>query len=327
MSRQENVSNLMQKVQNLSWSPFKLNEIVTLEKCLQEAALSDPKIALILKKLANECVFVEPRRKANYLQRGDDEKKAQKELEREALLMMDEVAKLNKQIDYFNDKLEDLSNGGEKTRLQIIEVEKKISLLSCPSELPCQLDLAVSSFDRSIEAIKFSIPDFIASLSQSNLIKQFDSLPSQYRSCLISIMRACRSEQQQVGSQSHRRELLLRTDSLLSAPTCSNDLKRYLITLTSLYRDLVKIDKLYSTRIPEELEHLEALRTHLDYLKKPLADAPKLTTVVHYNCSSHLHTIMDLCGAIEEPCEKREDVEWGEMTIRLMDRMRLINNL
>lgn len=327
MSRQENVSNLMQKVQSLSWSPFKLNEIVTLEKCLQEAALSDPKIALILKKLANECVFVEPRRKAKYLERGEDEKKAHKELERKALLMMDEVAKLNKQIDYFKSKLEDLSNGGEKTRALILDVEKKISILSCPSELPCQLDLAVSSFDRSIDTIRFTIPNFIASLSQSNLIKQFDALPSQYRSCLISIMRASRSEQQQASLQGHRRELLLRTDPLLLTSTYSNDLKRYLITLTCLYRDLVKIDKLYSTKIPEELEHLEALRTHLDYLKKPLADAPKLITVMHYNYSSHLQTTIDLCGAIEEPCEKREDVEWGEMTIKLMDRMRSINKL
>lgn len=297
-----------------------MNEIVTLERCLQTASLDDPRVGLILGKLANESVFVEPRRKVEHLERSADRKREDKELERKARSLTSAVADINKETEHYLDKLRDLSREREEADSQIEKFEKSILLWEennniTDGQFGCLLDLVLCSFERSMEAIKFTIPNFVAAIADSELVKQFDSLQARYRSCLIALAKQCRGQQQQQAGLAQ--QLNYRLVKLMVA-----SLDRYAASLANLYRDLVSIHKVYSDEVSEELEHFEALRAHLEFLKRPLADVPKLSTVVH--CKPKARDLLEeLPEHIGEPAEKCDDGEFIEMMSQLAARLRL----
>lgn len=316
-------SAVMQQVQRCPWSPFKMNEIVTLERCLQTASLDDPRMGLILGKLANESVFVEPRIKVEHLERNNDRKRADKELERKARSLMDAVADISKETEHYLSKLRDLTREQAETNSEIGELEKSILLWEennniFDGQFGCLLDLVLSSFERSMEAIKFSIPNFIASIPDSELVKQFDLLGARYRSCLIAMARQSRGQQPQqsgLAQQLSHRQMKLMIRSLDS----------YAASIANLYRDLVSIHRAYSVEVSEELEHFEALRAHLEFLKRPLADVPKLSRVVH--CQQRpMALVEELPEHIGEPAEKCDDSEFIDMMSRLTAKLRLNKN-
>lgn len=266
----KNISVVMQRVQGCPGNPFPMNELVTLESCFRQACFKNPKLALIFDKLANECLFVAPDRKVAYLNRSKESKEADRALQKKTNLMRRAIAVQNKDIDHYSKELKNLRTDGRETRKEIKQLELEISLLAGElefknSSLACSLDCALSSFKGPIETIKNKVPMFIYSIQDSSLMKQFDLLPDLRAKFLLGALKQGTSFAQQLA---HRQDRLL-----------IYSLKAYLKSLTSLFRDLVEIHKVYSTEVVEEVEHLEALRTHLEFLKKPLGDVPKLTIV------------------------------------------------
>jgi len=277
----QNVVAVMQQVQNCSWNPFKLNEIVTLERCLREVSEEDPRVGLILRKIANECVFVEPDRKLQYLSRGEDEKRTDLELKKQASVMIQEANEIDNEIERFKAKLAHLSDKESESSLQIDRLEKTVLSMKCAheasvGELEFLLGKVISSFERSIVIIRDVAPTFIQSLPQSQLVKQFESIPASYRRCISKLVKNGEAyrQQQQLASQL----------SFFYKKNMCNQLNKYLNSINSLNRDLQLIDKVYSSDIPEEIEYMRVIETHVDYLKQPLRNkAPKKVSVIYHD--------------------------------------------
>lgn len=276
--RCENVASIMQQVQSCPWNPFKLSEIVILEKCLQEVTSNDSNLGLILKKLTNESVFVEPERKLKYLARKDDEKRADIDLMKQARLIREEIKHINEEIEYYESKLNVLKEHEHSTKLQINQLKKAITSIESNCEVShyqfeLTLERVAKSFERSLYTIKVKIPDFIQSLSESQLLKQLDSLPSLYRTYLIDLIKTSEHYQQQPQ--------LATQLSFCMKKNTKNRLNSYMKAIACLYRDLDQIDKIYTTEIPEEINFLETWKTHINYLEEQVQVPPKKITVIH----------------------------------------------
>lgn len=273
---------LMQQVQACPWSPFKLHEIATLEKCLSEVTGDDPRIGLILRKLATGCLFVEPARKISYLSRDPKEKYEDIELSRQAGLIVKKISILNTEISYYREKITELTNLARETNCKIIELQKSIILLEdeCATSLDTfglTVERVSFSFDLSLDTITQKIPDFVSAVPESVLTKLVEHLPRMYRQYLIEHAK----EGDQLASlyQSENSAKIVNHQMKKSMIPKLND---YIALLVNLFRDLVLIDRVCSTEIPEEIEYLKTYKTHLDFLEKPLEDEPPKRIIVRH---------------------------------------------
>lgn len=305
-----NTATLMQNVQASPWNPFKFNEIVTLERCLHEISLDDPRFSTILRKLALESVFVDPTRKQQHLNRNKTEELADIELRKRVNQLTEQIGCLDEKIDYYRTRLNNLIEQEQENRVQIFQLKKSIvskdnicNLLS--REFDLMLERVFNSFVASISIIKMDIPDFIASIKCSNLVKQTESLPSLHRRHLITLI----ENYERYQLQQHL-SMQLGYCFKKVATTRLND---YLRSVTNLYRDLSLIDKVYSNEIPEELDHLRVLETHIDYLEKPIiSKAPKRVTYV-YDDNIEQPPIEQLQLTGSKPDDELDDTELDQM--------------
>lgn len=308
--RCENIAAVMRQVQECPWNPFKLNEIVTLEKCLQEVSIEDPRFSLILRKIANESVFVDPSRKLRYLKRTKQEELADNELKRQATELRSQIDKLDKKIDYYRTKLENLLESENTVRLQIFQIQKSIvskdnicKLLF--REFGLLLERVFNSFVTSMSIIKVGIPEFISAVNQCKLVKQTQSLPILHRRFLIKLIK--NNPQISHNNFQQLQQISIQFSYHFKKSALSH-LNGYLKAVTNLYRDLALIDKVYTTEIPEELDHLKLLETHINYLEKPIRKAPKKVTYIHHDL-----------GPVEQPQltsrepDQVDDPELGQM--------------
>lgn len=306
----EHIASIMRQVQQCPWSPFKLNEIVTLEKCLQEISATEPRFSLVLKKLASESVFVEPTRKLKHLTRTRKEELADVELKRRATELRGRIELLDREIEFYKGKVEHLLEREQENKIQIFQMEKSIvsresvcKFLSKEFEL--LLERVLNSFVSSISLIQADIPDFIATICESNLVQQAELIEQLHRRYLMRVKRFNEPREQQVMTQ-------LSYQFRLSA---TSRLSEYLKRMRQLLRDLILIDKVYSIEIPAELNHFKTLQTHIDFLEKPICGAPKRITYVY----NDLEATVDLPNLAGGPPDSLDDPEIGQMFGSIME--------
>lgn len=266
--RYPDASKLMQLLQSCSWCPFNLNEIVTLERCLQELALSDPRFSTILRKLAHESVFVEPSRKKKYLSRTPSEERSDIILKESAAAIRLEIKQLDEEIDYYEAQLNELMESEAITREHIHKLERSILTTeeSCKSsfiELEFLLERVHESLVSSVELINSKIPKFIESLRESALVKQTSELKNLYQQEISNLV----EHHYQRYQQNPR---LAQYTSYSYKCRAVRKLSRHLKSLCNLHRDLARLVRLYSADdIPEEIEYARAFEAHIDFLSKP----------------------------------------------------------
>lgn len=315
--RCDNVIAIMRHVQGCPWNPFKLNEIVTLERCLQEATCDDPRLSTIFRKLATECVFVEPTRKMKHLSRDDNSKINDTNLAKETRIIRKEIEKLKEEIDFYRKKLDELSEGEEETNLQLPRLSDSILTLEKQSDSSLEkfgfmLDRVMISFDKSSTIIENKIPNYIDCLPQFTFIKMFDNSYEVYRRVLAKLVKEGTHYQQQ--NQQLSTQL-----SYYAKEAISRELENYLVVITKLFRDLVLIDKVYSSEIPEEIEYLKGLNTHIEYLEKPpQKEAPKKLSVIYHDLQ-HIEKDDEL---VVGPPRKSQDLEFNQLFKDLSDRLK-----
>lgn len=278
LRRSENVSILMQQVQACSWCTFKLNEIVTLERCLQEATIEDPSIGLFIRKLVNESIFVEPAKKLRHLTRDDKEKRIDSDLRTDATQLCDEIERKNKDIELYRRRLNDLSQEEQETSLQIAHIKQSTLLVENAWSVSYEkfklvFELVINSFERPLSLIAGRIPEYLLSLPQCKLVKQLDQVPIQYRKLLIKLVRDGERYQQNEQLALKFRYSYLKCSTI--------ELKNYLKAITTLLKDLVLIHKVYKNEIPKEIESSKSLEARIESLKKPPIDLPKKITVLY----------------------------------------------
>jgi len=184
----------MAQVQACSWNTFRLSEIVTIEKCLQEILAQDPRMSLLLRKLSTECFFVEPERKIRHLNRTKEEELADEELKRQSSLLIGRIEQIDKELENYRKRMELLERKKEEQvnelkdlENQIESVEKLCKTLSPVLEL--LLERTYDSFRNSFTIITNDLLDYMQSTAGSSLIKQLYSLPTIYRQSLTKLIR------------------------------------------------------------------------------------------------------------------------------------------
>lgn len=314
--RCDNVMTIMQLVQGCPWNPFKLNEIVTIEKCLHEATCEDPRVSTILRKLATDCIFIEPTRKINHLSRDDDSKSNDINMAKETKAIREKIMRLEDEKEFYRRKFDELSEGEEKTSLQISQKSDSILILEKHSESSLEkfgfmLDRVMVSFVRSSTLIEHKIPNFIDSIPQFILIKNFGSIYDSYRRVLVKLIKN--------GSHYQQNQQLSTQLNYYLKKKISKELETYLGKITILLRDLILIDKVYSSEIPEEIEYLKGLNTHIEYLEKPLLkEAPKKLSVVYHDLQLREQDDELIVG----PPRKSQDLEFNQLFKDLSDRLK-----
>lgn len=319
--RCDNVIAIMRHVQGCPWNPFKLNEIVTLERCLQEATCDDPRLSTIFRKLATECVFVEPSRKMKHLSRDDNSKNNDTNLAKETRIIRKEIEKLEEEIDFYRKKLDELSEGEEETNSQLPLLSDSILTLEKQSDsslekLGFMLDRVMISFDKSSTIIENKIPNYIDCVPQFSFIKMFGNSYEVYRRVLAKLVKD--------GTHYQQNQQLSTQLSYYTKEVISKELENYLEVITILFRDLVLIDKVYSSEIPEEIEYLKGLNTHIEYLEKPpQIEAPKKLSVVYHDLQ-HIEKDDELVvGRLPGPPRKSQDLEFNQLFKDLSDRLKV----
>jgi hypothetical protein len=258
------IDQIMRRVQSCDWNPFKLNEIVTLERCLQECSVSDPQFNVILRKLDNESVFVEPSKRLKHLNRSKQEEQDDIEHKRMSLELREKVDKMNDDIWFYKWKLDDLIENENEMRSKILQLEKSFISLDrvctlLTDELSLLLQRVYDSFECSLAIIKDQIPEYMRAIGKSKLIQQTSAIHLLYRRCLLKLIK------QQRKACDDSTTIVYNFKKL--ANSHYND---YLCALVNLYRDLAMIDKLYSGEIPAELDHIRTLEQHTRYLEAPI---------------------------------------------------------
>lgn len=305
----------MQLVRGCPWNPFKLNEIVTIEKCLHEATCEDPRVSTILKKIASDCLFIEPIRKINHLSRDDDRKTKDISMAKETRIIQEQIKRLENEKEFYRRKFDELSENEEKTALQIAQKSDSILIMEKHSESSLEkfgfmLDRVMVSFERSSAIIEHKIPNFIDSLPQFAVIKNFGCSLHSYRRVLVKLIKN--------GAHYQQNQLLSTQLSYDLKKKILKELEAYLEKITILFRDLVLIDKVYSSEIPEEIEYLKGLNTHIEYLEKPLTnEAPKKISVVY----NDLQLTEQDDELIVGPPRKSQDLEFNQLFKGLSDRL------
>lgn len=278
--RCENIASVMRRVQDCPWNPFKMNEIVTLEKCLQEVALNDPRFTVILRKLAYECVFVEPTRKRKYLTRSKQDQLADEDLKVQTEKLRGQIDELDKEISFYKIKYENLLKQEEELGIQMFQLNKSIASKDITCKLQYRdfgllIERVFNSFVTSLAIIKTEIPGFISAINQCNLVQQIHSMPHLYRKFLFRLTDSYERHQQFPDQ--------LQIESYHCKKVACKHLRNYLQALTTLYLVLALIDNAYINDIPEEVDHLKVFHTHLAYLGKQIRTAPKKISYIYHD--------------------------------------------
>lgn len=286
-SHGENVTSLMQQVQYCPWNPFKMNELAKIEAGSQEAGNQDSRIVQKINKLANSCIFVEPRRKMDYLRRDSKQKRSDSDKMNKIDLIRKRRDEIRNQVELYRKRLEELRESEEDTARQISQLDKSSRMIEkkCGQDLEkfqLSYDLAFTSFESTSEIIKWKLPQFLKSIGQSSFFKQSHSFQTSYDSFLRKL----------APSLGHL-ELESGVESSINSNANPNDhkkamdiidrvkrkiywrLENYSKSLTNFNLALTIIDELYLSEIPEEIEYIKALETHVHSLEKPFREAPK----------------------------------------------------
>lgn len=286
--RFECIVNLTQQVQACSWTRLTLNEVVTVEKCLQEVAADDPRLYQILNKLSSECTFVEPGRKKQHLIRNEGERLIDTDLRKCTKMTRVEVDKLEEEVRVYRSKLEEMKRLNLEPKL--VKLQENIGLMETSTEylryeFGLLLERVLFSFERSNEVLNFKVGEFLDSIRNSQLIRVFNSLPKLQRKCLIRL-----SKIDQKPSDIESVESKLRAHFQASIRI---KLDEYLRVVVQLYADLILINKILLRDAPDEIECLKEFANHIEYLKRPLGvseadtdcDRPSLkrTTIIHHD--------------------------------------------
>lgn len=297
---------LLQKIQSCSWNSFKLNEIVKLEKCLQEVIRDDANICTVIRKLSNDAVFVEPNAKFKYLNRNVDDKRADFKLIQETRNIEKKIEDLDNQIECNQIKLKQLSQNEHEIDLRILDLHKSISKVertSAASYQECQilLEQVQMSLGKTLDSIQERIPNFVHSIPESDLVQQCNKLATSYRKLPIRYLK---------NSYKHLQQHSARIQFSYSVKTSMVDkFQKYLNSFKPLYGILLAIDNVYSTEMPEVKELLEGFEGFVEEFDKPrLAEAPKRTTIKrHDTCPCEQPTL------VSSPCELVEDLEFEKL--------------
>lgn len=285
--RFECIVTLTQQVQACPWNRLTLNEVVTVEKCLQEVAADDPRLYQILNKLSNECTFVEPGRKKQHLIRNEGERLIDADLRKCTKLTRVEVDKMDDEIELFQARLEQLKR--LDLRPKIGRLQENIGLLETSTEylryeFGLLLERVLHSFERTNEVLNVKVGEFLEKIRNSQLIRVFNSLPKLQRKCLIRLSKIDQKPDdiETVGSK-------LRPHFQASIRV---KLEEYLRVIVQLYADLILITRIFLRDVPDEIECLKEFATHIEYLKKPLGTGEsgdnekpllKRTTIIHHD--------------------------------------------
>lgn len=284
----------MNRVQECSWQPFKLNEVVTLEKCLQELSLQDPRFNLLLRKFSSECSLVEPARKLQHLKRTKQEELQDNESKRGALDAVQQLSFIDRWINFYEAKLGECLESEKEMRLEIIQVEKSIQAVDkiyklLMHEFSLSLERVYNSFLDSMATLEL-IPKFIESIGRSRLVRQMDTLSVNYRKRILRL--------------SINSSACIDSDARFSfMELATRHLTRHIRLSSYLLRDLALIVKLYSTELAVEQDHLKALEGHIDYLRRPVCESPPYII------------IKSVAGVADDNEEDAHDVAYAQQAI------------
>lgn len=288
-----------------------MNEIVTLERCLQDEASINVSIRSILRKLANECVFVEPNRKQRHLNRKDNEKRRDKELSQQAQILRESINHLSAETETFRTKSSNLIRHRDETLKAIDQMQRSIMLIENTYDLAYkQFDLIFErthfSFNRSLATIRNKIPRFMNALEGSQLVRQIEKPPINYKKLLWELVKN--------GEHYQRDKQLASQLSYHLKRSLTNNLQNYHQAINSLHKDLTTIDEAFETDIPEEVRSFRSWNNHIGHLKHPLGKPSKRVTVVFHESSTS-----DQCELVSGAPEETEDPKFCELFTTLSE--------
>lgn len=296
------IEQIMRRVKQSEWSPFKLHEIITLERCLQECSSSDPQFNVILRKLDNEVYFVEPSRRVQHLARTKQDEQDDIQYKRASLELRERIELMNDDIWFYQLKLDQMVDDENKMHAKISQLEKSFSSLNrdcklLTDEFSLLLQRVYNSFESSLFIIQQQIPIYLSSISKSKLVQQTGALPLLYKKCLLRLIK----KKQDPTNVSYNFKLLAR-------PHYTD----YLAALIHLYRDLALLDKVYSGEISTELEHIRALEQHINNLETPIKASIR-KTIYRYPSSStfsssSVDSVVDLSLVVSHTAGKQSEV-------------------
>lgn len=287
------VISIMQQVERSHWNPFKLSEIASLETCLHEIAADDPRFRSLLRKLANDCVFVEPARKIAYMSRTEDQEKSDNALRVKVNLLEAQISELDAEIAQMEDQSAQLIGDLNDKKEARAQLEKSVSALesayeSSTTEFNQALEQAFYSLETSRNVIFEKIPSFVDTIGDSPFLKHVGSLPGCYKELLIELIKKDRNDSNNgmvnggsVTSAPKSQCLSQTSDTQLSLTykrASLDQLKVYLKHLSALYKSLKLIDEAFTKGIPEEIEYIKALNGSIECLQKPPAMVPRKFT-------------------------------------------------
>lgn len=245
----KNVSILIQKVQSFASNPFKLNELLTIEKHLREVTLKNPKIDHLVGKLANESVFVNPARKQKYLARSLAEKRSDLATLKQVAVVHEQIKQLNCKIDYYKGKYDRIKATENDTIRETTEskVEYKLleeNFLKRSKDFELLYDYVISQSTRRSNAIKFKIPSFLESIGQCEFMQQLNSLVLDHRNFLIRIA---------LGNSDKQQVYIIKRNWI-------KHLSNYLVNIKRLSDIISLIEDAYSSEIPDEIESIRRIQ-------------------------------------------------------------------
>lgn len=308
------VANIMIQVQACSWNPFKMNEIVTLERCLQEEASINVNVRSILRKLANESVFVEPTRKQQHLDRKDSEKRHDKELKHRAQALRETINNLNDEIELLKAKSSYLVKQRNESAQTIDQMRRSIMLIETTydksyAHFEITLERTHFSFDRSFSTISTKIPRFMSALRGSDLLRQLELPPIKYKRLLWKLVKD--------GDHYQRDQQLATQLSYHIKRALTTNLQNYQRAINQLNTDLNTINDAFNTEIPEEIKSFRSWKNHIEYLKRPINKPAKRITVVFRDNSTTVQPKL-----ASGPPNDVEDPKFCELFKSLSDRLK-----
>lgn len=252
----------MQQVQSCSWGSFKLNEIVTLERCLQEVMKDNPAMRSLINKLANEAVFVEPVKKIDYLNRGKTKMRKDREATQEVKKLEQEIKRIDQELDRFKAIYSDIKEGEDDTHREIRELKSAVVSANRINEVHLEncgyaLEQVQTSFEFAKEVCN-KIPDFLEEIRNSELMKVYS--PIDHKNFITRLIKENISRLEYVPQQRQQEQIVQFSYRVKS--NLLQQLQDYSSLIAKLHQDLLLVESLNLSELKGLQRSLEDINSN-----------------------------------------------------------------
>lgn len=319
LERKHNITSIIKSIESNQSNPFKFSEIIKLERCMDEVANVDPIIASLLKKIANECWFVEPSVKIRHLNRSDVEKKSDVEFKHRGVRLLNCAQKLDDKIRGLEKRFAEVNREQQEVHSQIEQVRDTITALDkqCDKLRPqfeYRLERAKSSFEQFLDTVRIELPRFLLAITERKCVKQFAHIGEARRECIMRLLKkdslqatqksngahAAMDDATTLHNASNNNTSMMTTRSRLRSQqeqhVCasqqlsaqqelhvrqflSDELEKHLELMMRLLRELAFVHEAFTNGVPAELEQMRTFEQMIEGLRRAPSDRLRRTKI------------------------------------------------